>query len=79
MGGQDVAKFDLTPRELEILNLISDHLGNKQIANRLSVSTYTVKNHVHHILEKLQVHSRAEAVDYARQRQWLREDRSERS
>jgi DNA-binding NarL/FixJ family response regulator len=72
---KEVTATDLTAREVEILNLISSHLGNKQIAKRLSVSTYTVKNHVHNILEKLRVHSRAEAVDYARQRQWLREVR----
>jgi DNA-binding NarL/FixJ family response regulator len=71
--GQDVAKMGLTPRELEVLNLISDHLGNKQIAKRLSVSIFTVKNHVHNILEKLQVHTRAEAVDHARRRRWLGE------
>jgi DNA-binding NarL/FixJ family response regulator len=72
---KDMTATDLTAREIEILNLISSHLANKQIAKRLRVSTYTVKNHVHNILEKLRVHSRAEAVDYARQRQWLHEVR----
>jgi len=72
---KDISANELTARELEILTLISSHLGNKQIAKRLSVSTYTVKNHVHNILEKLQVGSRAEAVEHARQRQWLNEVR----
>ncbi len=48
----------LTPRELEIVRLIAEHLSNKQIARRLSVSLYTVKNHVHNIVEKLQVAGR---------------------
>lgn len=61
----------LTPRELEIVELIAERLGNKQIAKRLSLSLYTVKNHVHNIVEKLQVEDRHEAVEYARRRQWL--------
>jgi len=61
----------LTPRELEIVELIAQRLGNKQIAKRLSLSLYTVKNHVHNIIEKLQVEDRHEAVEYARRRRWL--------
>jgi len=67
-----VKSLDLTPRELEILELISRHMGNKQIAKLLSVSLYTVKNHVHNILEKLELESRYEAVDYAQQRHWIK-------
>src|ERR1043165_3834412 len=52
----------LTPREIEILQLISDGLSNNQIAQRLMLSLYTVKNHVHNILEKLETHSRNEAI-----------------
>jgi DNA-binding NarL/FixJ family response regulator len=70
---KQVAATDLTSRELEILRLISEHHDNKQIAKKLSVSLYTVKNHVHNILEKLQVQSRFQAVEYARQRRWLGE------
>lgn len=61
----------LTPRELEIVGLISGRLSNKQIAKSLCLSVHTVKNHVHNIIEKLQVEDRHEAVDYARQRRWL--------
>jgi DNA-binding NarL/FixJ family response regulator len=61
----------LTPRELEIVGLIAEHLSNKQIARRLSVSLFTVKNHVHNIVEKLQVSGRYEAVDFARKHRWL--------
>lgn len=61
----------LTFREQEILQLVSQHLSNKEIAKRLLISVYTVKNHVHNIVEKLQVESRYEAVEYARQRNWI--------
>lgn len=55
----------LTPRETGILELIALGLGNKEIAQRLEISLYTVKNHVHNILEKLQVHFRRDAIRYA--------------
>lgn len=51
----------LTPRESEIAELISRGLTNKHIARTLSVQLATVKNHVHHILEKLNVPTRGEA------------------
>lgn len=62
----------LTPREMEVLQLIAEGLSNQRIAERLSLSIYTVKNHVHHVLDKLQVKRRAEAVEHAYQRRWLR-------
>jgi DNA-binding NarL/FixJ family response regulator len=52
----------LTAREREILRLIDEGLSNKQIAVALHIGLPTVKNHVHHILEKLQVRRRAEAA-----------------
>jgi DNA-binding NarL/FixJ family response regulator len=52
----------LTPRELEVLRLIEQGLSNKEIAHRLSVALSTVKQHVHHILGKLEVNRRGEAV-----------------
>ena len=52
----------LTPRETEIVALIDDGLSNKQIARRLTIELATVKNHVHSILEKLEVKRRAEAA-----------------
>jgi len=68
-----VEALQLTPREMEILQLIAENLSNKKIAERLSLSIYTVKNHVHHILDKLQVERRSEAVEYAYQRHWFRD------
>ena len=55
-------KQRLTPREIEVLRLIEQGLSNKEIAHRLSVALSTVKQHVHHILEKLEVRRRGEAV-----------------
>ncbi len=59
----------LTPRELEIVRLLDDGLANKDIARRLGIEVATVKNHVHNILEKLQVHRRGEAAAWGRQLQ----------
>lgn len=56
------AQQRLTPREIEVMKLIEQGLSNKQIAHRLSVALSTVKQHVHHILEKLEVSRRGEAV-----------------
>jgi two-component system nitrate/nitrite response regulator NarL len=66
-----VKAIELTPRELQVVSLVADGLSNKQIARRLSLSLYTVKNHIHNVVEKLQVESRFKAVEYARQRGWL--------
>ena len=52
----------LTSREREVVELIDDGLSNKEIARRLYIEVATVKNHVHNILEKLQVHRRADAA-----------------
>jgi two-component system, NarL family, nitrate/nitrite response regulator NarL len=57
-----LAPARLTRREREVLQLVDEGLSNKQIARRLSIEVRTVKNHVHHILEKLQVERRGEAA-----------------
>jgi len=62
----------LTARELEILELVADGLSNKEIAKKLIISLHTVKNHIHNILEKLEVGGRYAAVSYAYDRRWLR-------
>jgi DNA-binding NarL/FixJ family response regulator len=56
----------LTGRELQILDLIDQGLSNKEIARRLTIELSTVKNHVHNILEKLNVTRRGEAAARAR-------------
>jgi DNA-binding CsgD family transcriptional regulator len=52
----------LSARERQVLALLADGLGNKQIAARLGISTNTVKTHLELLFEKLHVSSRAEAV-----------------
>lgn len=54
----------LTTREMEVLELISKGFTNQQIAQNLVIEVGTVKNHVHNILEKLNVRSRGEAAAY---------------
>jgi DNA-binding NarL/FixJ family response regulator len=66
---------DLTRREREIAILISQGLSNKEIANDLSIGPSTVKNHVHSILEKLNVRRRSAIVHQLHEFPWLREGR----
>jgi DNA-binding NarL/FixJ family response regulator len=62
---QQVPAPRLTERELEVLRLVARGLNNRDIAKQLFISENTVKNHIRNILEKLQLHSRMEAVVYA--------------
>ena len=61
----------LTEREREILRLVAAGLPNKEIAQKLGISLATVRNHVHNILEKLEVHSKLEAVSLAFRQGWV--------
>ena len=63
----DLPNYDLTPREQEVLKLLTEGLNNTQVAERLVVSQSTVKFHVSSILSKLGVSSRTEAVAVALQ------------
>ncbi len=56
------ADTSLSDREKEILNLLVEGLNNDEISNKLFISPLTVKNHIRHIYEKLQVHSRSQVV-----------------
>jgi DNA-binding NarL/FixJ family response regulator len=56
----------LSRRELEILFLVEDGLSNQEIAHRLFIALATVKNHMHNILDKLQMRTRIEAAAWAR-------------
>jgi DNA-binding NarL/FixJ family response regulator len=57
--------YDLTPREAEVLDLIGEGLSNQEIADRLVIEVGTVKNHVHSILQKLEVDSRQDAAKFS--------------
>lgn len=54
----------LTSRELEVLKLLGQNLTNQEIAERLVIEVGTVKNHVHNILNKLNVNTRSQAAAY---------------
>ena len=56
---------NLTRREMEVLRFLSEGFSDKAIASRLGISQRTVKNHVHNILEKLQLQNRVQAAAYA--------------
>ena len=62
----------LTSREIEILDCIARGMSNKEIANQLSISGQTVKNHITSILAKLQVNDRTMAVIVAIQKGWIK-------
>lgn len=67
-SGQGIPEnsIQLTNREREIVELISEGLGNKEIAEHLHIATYTVKSHVHNILEKLALSTRLQIAAFAR-------------
>jgi len=61
-ASKNINNFNLTNREKEILTLISKGMNNKDIANKLVISLYTVKNHVKSIIQKLAVEDRTQAA-----------------
>ncbi len=65
--GEEKHNYDgLTSREQEVLKLIADGYTNQEIADRFIISVKTVETHRAHILEKLELHTRADLVKYAR-------------
>ncbi len=63
------AAIRMTEREKEVIALIVDAKSNKEIAENLNIATFTVKSHVHNIMEKLALHSRLQIANHARQEQ----------
>lgn len=61
----DAAARRLTPRERQILKLLAEGRGTKELPDILHITHITARNHIHNIFEKLDVHSRAEAVSFA--------------
>jgi len=60
-----VESVRMTKRERQVIELIADGFTNKEIAQKLHLSTYTVKSHVHNILEKLSLHTRVQIAKHA--------------
>ncbi len=69
----------LSPRELQVLELVANDRTNKEIANTLDISNQTVKNHVSSILRKLAVNDRTQAVVYAIRQGWIKDVKLETS
>ncbi len=63
--GKVVDQVNALASEMEVLKLVAKGMNNRDIARQLFISENTVKNHIRNILEKLQLHSRMEAVVYA--------------
>lgn len=64
--GRLASAVTMTKREREILVFIAEGMSNKEIAARLNVAVYTVKSHIHNIMEKLALHSRLQIAKYTR-------------
>jgi DNA-binding NarL/FixJ family response regulator len=69
-GKKELARV-LGDRELEVLNLASKSLSNREIADKLGLSLHTIEAHMRHIFGKLQVGSRTEAILYALRQGWI--------
>jgi two-component system nitrate/nitrite response regulator NarL len=59
----------LTKREREVVDLISQGMSNKEIAQELHIATFTVKSHVHNVLEKLELNTRLQIAAFVRDEQ----------
>jgi len=70
-SGEFVATFELSERETEVLRLIAQGFGGKEIATRLSVSARTVETYKMRAMAKLELKNRSDIVRYAVRRGWL--------
>ncbi len=61
----DKTAASLSDREIEVLTLLAEGLSTKSLAQKLSISHFTARNHIQNILVKLDLHSKAQAVSYA--------------
>lgn len=70
-GGPFPPEEELTPREMDVLELLVEGLSNAEIAERLVISVHTVKNHMKSILSKLHLRNRHQAAAYGVARGWV--------
>jgi len=70
-SGEPDVELALTRRESEVLQLLGRGLSNKEIGSELCLSVATVKHHVHHVLEKLKLPRRAQAMRRVQDAPWL--------
>ena len=61
----------MTKREREVIQFLGDGMSNQQIGQKIRASTYTVKSHIHNIMEKLALHTRLEIANYSYTNQTL--------
>jgi DNA-binding NarL/FixJ family response regulator len=59
------AAVRMTSREREVVSHLGEGMSNKEIAQKMRVSTYTIKSHIHNIMEKLALHTRLEIANYS--------------
>jgi PAS domain S-box-containing protein len=64
-AAMDKTAASLSDREIEVLTLLAEGLSTKSLAQKLSISHFTARNHIQNILVKLDLHSKAQAVSYA--------------
>jgi DNA-binding NarL/FixJ family response regulator len=55
----------MTARERQVIGLLGEGMSNKEIGQKMRVSTYTIKSHIHNIMEKLALHTRLEIANYS--------------
>jgi DNA-binding NarL/FixJ family response regulator len=55
----------MTKREREVIEFLGEGMSNKEIGQKIRVSTYTIKSHIHNIMEKLALHTRLEIANYS--------------
>jgi DNA-binding NarL/FixJ family response regulator len=55
----------MTKREQEVITLLSQGMSNNEIGSKINISTFTVKSHIHNIMEKLSLHTRLELANYS--------------
>jgi two-component system, NarL family, response regulator LiaR len=68
LSNEDITEEQLTEREIEVLGLVGQGATNREIASSLFLAEGTVRTHIHHILKKLKLKNRNQAILYARQK-----------